>query len=91
MLRSEAQTSRQQPQPRPSSAIATLSSPSIFMGGPPAHSPVMDPHGGVSARDRDRENRDREVQRARFLDQGSNKRIKLDQPGASLRGVFESV
>ncbi|KAJ6589326.1 WD40-repeat-containing domain protein [Mycena capillaripes] len=76
MLRSEAQTSRQQP--RPSSAIATLSSPSIFMGGP-SHSPVMDPHG-VSARDRENRDRERDIQRARFLDQGSNKRIKLDQP-----------
>ncbi|KAJ7906200.1 chromatin associated protein [Mycena leptocephala] len=73
VLRSEAQASRQ---PRPSSAIATLSSPSIFMGGAPSHSPVLDPHHSASSRERE----NREMQRARFLDQGSNKRIKLDQP-----------
>ncbi|KAJ7263135.1 WD40-repeat-containing domain protein [Mycena haematopus] len=65
-------------QPRPSSAIATLSSPSIFMGGgAPSHSPVLDPHHGAA---RERESRERDIQRARFLEQGSNKRIKLDQP-----------
>ncbi|KAJ7741190.1 chromatin associated protein [Mycena maculata] len=74
MLRSEAHSSRQT-QTRPPSAIATLSSPSIFMGGAPAQSPVVDPHHGSS---RERESRD--IQRARFLEQGNNKRIKLDQP-----------
>ncbi|KAJ6602794.1 chromatin associated protein [Mycena vulgaris] len=74
MLRSEAHTSRQ---PRPPSAIATLSSPSIFMGGS-THSPVLDPHHGGSSRER--ESRERDAQRARFLEQGSSKRIKLDQP-----------
>ncbi|KAJ7659332.1 chromatin associated protein [Mycena polygramma] len=82
MLRSEARAPPpppQQSQPaRPASAIATLSSPSIFMAPPPhGHSPVMDPHRDASGRDRDRE---RDIQRARFLEQGSNKRIKLDQP-----------
>ncbi|KAJ7510906.1 chromatin associated protein [Mycena galericulata] len=85
MLRSEA---RQPPQPqsqshtRPTSAIATLSSPSIFMssgGGSVHQSPVLDPHHG-SSRDHGRESRERDIQRARFLEQGSNKRIKLDQP-----------
>ncbi|KAJ7056678.1 chromatin associated protein [Mycena amicta] len=73
-------------QTRPTSAIATLSSPSIFMGGAggssgaSSHSPVIDPHNDR----RDRESRergdrnDRDIQRARFLD--SSKRIKLDQP-----------
>ncbi|KAJ6511190.1 chromatin associated protein [Mycena sanguinolenta] len=66
-------------QPRPSSAIATLSSPSIFMGGAgaPSHSPVLDPHLG--SRERETRERERDIQRARFLE-GSNKRIKLDQP-----------
>ncbi|KAJ7019869.1 chromatin associated protein [Mycena alexandri] len=80
MLRSEAHAARQpqpQPQPRPSSAIPTLSSPSMFMGGASTHSPVLDSHHSLSARDR--ESRERDIQRARFLE-GSNKRIKLDQP-----------
>ncbi|KAF8175479.1 WD40-repeat-containing domain protein [Mycena galopus ATCC 62051] len=78
MLRSEAQNSSRQS--RPQSAIATLSSPSIFMGGgAPSHSPVLDPHHGAASRER--ESRERDIQRARFLEQGSNnKRIKLDQP-----------
>ncbi|KAF7317099.1 Chromatin associated protein [Mycena chlorophos] len=77
----DANTSSQR-QTRPSSAIATLSSPSIFQpGGASAHSPVLDPHN--DRRDREsRERPERDLQRARFLDQGatSNKRIKLDQP-----------
>ncbi|KAJ7113021.1 WD40-repeat-containing domain protein [Mycena epipterygia] len=79
MLRSEAHTSRQA---RPASAIATLSSPSIFMGGS-APSPVLDPHhGSGSSREREIRERDaqRDAQRARFLEQGNSKRIKLDQP-----------
>ncbi|KAF7327431.1 Chromatin associated protein [Mycena kentingensis (nom. inval.)] len=86
-LRNDASNSASR-QARPSSAIATLSSPSIFMGGASAgsaHSPVLDPHNDRRERDtRDRptDRNDRDIQRARFLDQtgGSNKRIKLDQP-----------
>ncbi|KAJ6472285.1 chromatin associated protein [Mycena vitilis] len=51
---SQAQQQQSQQPQRPGSAIATLSSPSIFMAPPPhGHSPVMDPSLSSSARDRD--------------------------------------
>ncbi|CAK5262512.1 unnamed protein product [Mycena citricolor] len=78
MLRSETHNARQA---RPSSAVtAPINSPSVFLGGSAAQSPVMDPHSERRDRERDRE---RDSQRARFLDQGNSKRMKLDQPEAS--------
>ncbi|KAJ7161968.1 chromatin associated protein [Mycena crocata] len=74
MLRSEAHSSRQAHTRPPSTPSTVLGSPSIFMGGSATHSPALDPHHGAASRERD-------VQRARFLEQGtSSKRIKLDQP-----------
>ncbi|KAJ7641244.1 chromatin associated protein [Roridomyces roridus] len=89
MLRNEARQNQSQSQSqshsqaRPTSAMTTLNSPSIFHGGnapPTQHSPVLDPHHARDQRDQ-RDTRD--LQRARFLDQGNSsnpKRIKLDQP-----------